>query len=193
MWHLYLVPVIGDGTKTDARRPKYVTTLGVEWSMMDYGFQPVGLVAVDVDDATDTAIQANADVQPLPDNLDQLIGAGALSIVQNALENRNLPSQWVTTSMSYRTLLRTLAGFFAFVQRYATVANTTGLLLGGAVTLNTTLSQLSAGARQNLRDTATSLGLDIAGLAGSTTIRAALKIIADQWGQRSFEIGGISL
>ena len=191
-WHLYLLPIIGSGVKGDARRPKYITNFN-DWSMMDYGFQPVALAAVDIDDVSDASLSANADVQKIPDNLDQTIGAAALAIVQSALEDRNLPSQWVTQGITYRELLRTLYGFFSFVQRYATIANTTALLLGRAVTLNTQLNQLSAGVRQNLRDTATSLGLDISGLAGTTTIRAALKNVADQWGRRFFNVGGINI
>jgi len=198
-WHLYLVPVIGTGFPIgdppvrDPRRPKYVADLGVLWAAMDYGFQPVMLVAADVDDLTDTSLQVNADVTKVPDALDNQIGAVAISIVQNALEIRHLPAGWVTTDITYRVLLRTLAGFFAFVQRYATVANTTALVFGGAVDLNTRVNQLPVAVRQNLQATATSLGLDATGISGSTTLRVVLKNIADQWGQRSFQIGEITV
>jgi len=192
-WHLYFIPIMGTGAKSDPRRPKYLTSLGVPWGMMDYGFQPVALVAADVDGATDISLSANADAHRLPDDLDQPIGATALAIIQNALETRNLPAEWIISTLSYRQVLRTVLGFFAFFQRFATVANTTALLLGGAVTLNTQLNQLSAAARQNLRDTATSLGLDISGVAATSTVRAVLKNVADQWGQRSVTIGGIAI
>jgi len=193
-WHLYLVPVIGDGTKADPRRPKYVAALsGVDWAAMDYGFQPVMLVAANVDDATDTTATNQADVQRLPDNLDQQIGAAALSIVQNALETRNLPAGWVTNTMTYRELLRTLGGFFAFLQRYSVVANTTGLVIGGTVNLNTQFNQLPQAVRTNLQDTATSLGLSSAGITGTSTIRVILKNIADQWGQKPIIVGAITI
>lgn len=188
-WHLYLVPVIGDGTEDDPRRPKYVTS----FSAMDYGFQPVMLVATDVDDATDAALQLNADVTRIPDALDNQLGAAALAIVQNALETRHLPAGWVTGGITYRALLRTVGGFFAFLQRYSTVANTTALVFGGAVDLETTMNQLSAAKRQELKDTAVSLGLDISGIAGNTKLRAVLKNIADQWGQREMHLGGITI
>lgn len=189
-WHLYFVPIIGDGTKLDPRRPKYMTG---EWSAMDYGMHPVMLVAANVDNVTDTALQLNADVYRVPDTLDQLIGAGVLALVQNALETRNLPAEWVIAETTYRVLLRTIAVFFAFFQRYTTVANTTALFFGGAVTLNTRINQLTAQQRQDLAATATSLGLDFTAVSNAATLRTALKILADQWGQHSVQIGGLSI
>lgn len=188
-WHLYLVPIVGSGTLENPRRPKYL----IHYSMIDYGFQPVALAASDVDEATDAALQINADVHRLPDDLDQPIGPVALAIVQDALETRNLPAQWVTNDVTYRVLLRTLFGFFSFVQRYAAVSNTTALLLGGAVNLNTRINQLPASVRQNLQVTATDLGLSSTGISGATTIRQVLKNLADQWGQRPYSVGGISI
>ena len=188
-WHLYLLPIIGSGTYEDPRRPKYLDN----YSILDYGFQPVALAATDVDDATDAALQLNADVHRIPDNLDQSIGSAALAIVQNALETRNIPAGWITSTVTYRVLLRTAFGFFSFLQRYAVVAKTTSLLLGGSVTLNTRINQLSAVVRQNLQNTAISLGLSATGITGTATIRQVLKNLADQWGQSSFILGGITI
>jgi len=191
-WHLYLVPVIGDGKiRIDPRMPKYLTALGVQWSLVDYGFQPVALVAANVDSGTDTALQANADVTRIPDNLDQLLGAGAVNAVQTALENRNIPAGWVTQALSYRTVLRTIWGFFAFVQRYSFISGNTSPIIAAAVNLDTQFNQLPSGAQTNLQSTATSLGLSSAGLTGASTLRQILKNISDQWGQRSFTLGGI--
>jgi hypothetical protein len=190
-WHLYLLPVVTDAK--GARVPKYLSALGLPSEMLDYGPQPIALAAADVSDADDATLTAAADVQRIPDALDAAIGAGALNVVQNALETRNLPADWVTAGTTYRILLRTVGGFFAFVQRFATVTGSNALLLGGAVNLNTTLAQLPAARRQALRDTATSLGLDIGGLGGATTLRAALKSIADQWGQRPFNLNEIAV
>jgi len=194
-WHLYIVPVIGAGKgEADARRPKYVEALSnVRWAAMDYGFQPVMLVAADVDAATNTAACAQPDVQCIPDNLDQLLGAGAVSTVQTALENKNIPAGWVTQAMSYRTVLRTIWGFFAFIQRYSVVSGNTNPIIIGGINLDTQFNQLSATAQTNLQNTATSLGLSSVGLTGTTTLRQILKNISDQWGQRAFTLGGVTI
>lgn len=186
--HLYLVPAVDLGPQL-GRSPKYLST----YACMDYGFQPVYLCATTVDSATDAALVAAADVQKIPDNLDSTITAGALATVQNALENRNLPAGWVTTGMTYRELIRTLGGFFVFLQRYAVVASTTELVIGGSVDLDTAFNQLPQAVRTNLQNTALSLGLSTAGLSGSATIRQILKNIADQWGQRVIVLGPITI
>lgn len=191
-WHLYIVPVVGDGTRGNERRPKYMAALsGVPWAGIDYGFQPVMLVGANVDDATDEQAQAQSDVLRIPDNRDQLLGAGAVDIVQTALENRNIPAGWVTQSLSYKTVLRTIWGFFAFVQRYSVISGNTSPLITGSVTLETQFNQLPQGVRTNLQDTATSLGLSSSGLTSTSTIREILKNISDQWGQRPFNVGNI--
>lgn len=192
-WHIYLLPIVGDGTKATPREPKYLPALGASWSMVDYGFQPFALAAADVSDATDTSIQGNVDVTKVPDNLDQLLGAGAVVTVQNALENRNIPAGWVTAALSYRTVLRTIWGFFAFLQRYSAVSGNTSPLIAATVNLDTQFNQLSQTARTNLQDTATSLGLSSAGLTGTSTIRQILKNMADQWGDRPFTVGGVNI
>jgi hypothetical protein len=160
---------------------------------VDYGFQPFMLVAADVDGATDTAATAQPDVTRIPDNLDQLIGAGALSAVQTALENRNIPAGWVTAALSYRTVVRTIWGFFAFIQRYSVVSGNTNPILAASINLDTQFNQLPSGAQTNLQNTATSLGLSSAGLTGTSTLRQILKNISDQWGQRAFTVGGITI
>jgi hypothetical protein len=166
---------------------------GVKWGAMDYGFQPIMLVAADVDSATDATATAQPDVTRIPDNLDQLLGAGAVSAVQTALENRNIPAGWVTAALSYRTVIRTIWGFFAFLQRYSVVSGNTNPILAASINLDTQFNQLSATAQTNLQNTATSLGLSAAGLTGTSTLRQILKNISDQWGQRAFTVGGITI
>lgn len=192
-WHLYLVPIVGGGTDADPRTAKYLPALGVKWGMIDYGFQPFALAAADVDGATDTSLQANGDVTKIPDNLDNLLGAGAVSAVQTALENRNIPAGWVTSALSYRTVLRTIWGFFAFLQRYAVISHNTNPIMVSSINLDTQFNQLPSNAQTNLINTAASLGLSSAGITGTSTIRQILKNISDQWGQQAFTVGGITI
>jgi hypothetical protein len=191
-WHIYLIPIEGTGIDKDGRRPKYMTELGTDWSMIDYGQQPVGLVAADLDVTQAGVLEAHADVSKIPDNLDQSIG-GALTQVSDALETMNIPAQWITGATSYREVLRALWGFFAFLQRYAEITNSPAPILSVTTNLNLRLNQLSAAVRQNLKDTALSLGLNIDAVVGTTTLRQMLREIADQWGDRSFQLGGITV
>ena len=190
--HLYITPMIGAGTSQDPRRSKYIPRNVVE-GVFYFGQQPVAIFAADVDDATDAALQANSDVRRIPDDLDATLGAGAVTVVQNFLETFHIPAGWVTQGLTYRFVLRTICGFFSFLQRYAVIANNPNPVLGGAVTLSTQFNQLPAAARQNLRDAAASFSLDISGLSPTSTMRAILTEFANQWGQRSFSIGSIAI
>jgi hypothetical protein len=48
------------------------------------------------------------------------------------------------------------------------------------VTLNSRVNQIPQAKRTRLADTATDLGLDTSGIVGTTTIRVALRILANQ-------------
>ena len=114
--HIYFVPALGTGIKADPRRPVavdkaagtiqvgatvYTTTSEFTWSAMDYGFQPVFLIAADLLGTQDTAISSQTDVIKIPDNLDNTIGA-ALATVQSKLESKDLPAGWITSGMTYQ-------------------------------------------------------------------------------------------
>src|ERR1051325_3225119 len=85
-WHLYLVPVIGQGTEQDERRGKYMENFPTS-ACMDYGYQPVMLCAANDTTGFDTTMNMQADVARLPDNLDSAVAPAGLAAVQNALEN----------------------------------------------------------------------------------------------------------
>lgn len=178
---IYLMPIIGGTGFTDPRRPKYMTTFpAFTWAMMDCGFEPVAIVGVqDIDVGTHATLVANLDVTALPANLSQQIGA-QLTAVQTAVAALNIPEDWIQSTFTYLQVLRVVALMFLFMQRlYGTLPNVR--LFGGTVTLATTISQLPANVRTALSTAATSLGFDTAGLTGATTLRAALKAMADQF------------
>lgn len=176
--HIYLVPTTGTGTFTDQFRPNYV---GSKYSTVMYGSEGTHLVAADVDDATDATISALSDVIKIPDNLDQTIGAGALAKIQTVLENKKIPSGWLTAGTTYRQALRVIINFFRFISRFRAISGITAPLFSGAVTLNTTFGSLSAPVRGFLSATAASFNLDTTGVTGATTIRVLLKGMADQF------------
>lgn len=187
--HLYVLPMITTSTpKGPLRYPKYTdTTLsGVEWVAMDYGNEPWSFLAADVPDATHTLLVANTDVLALPTNLDQTVGA-QLTIVQNALESRNIPAGWVQSGFTYRQILRIVMAAFQFMQRCQGLG--LDAVFGGGVTLDTRFNQLPVATRQLLVDAANSFGYNTSTLSGTSTLRTILKAMADQWRQLEFTIG----
>lgn len=194
---VYLVPVIGDGlTPKTARRAKYIAPdeffvggIVGRYQAMDYGNEPMMLVAAEVTAAEHTAIAANADVIAAPANLDNTIGAN-LATVQAALESVNLPADWITSGMTYRTVLRWIARLFLVCQRFQGLAG--GRLFPAGITLASVIGDLSASVRQKLTQGAQSLGLDTSNIAPATTIRAALKDLGNQM-TLVITLGGSSL
>lgn len=179
---VYLMPIVGTGMgSSDPRRPKYVNTfLSFTWDMVDYGLEPVCLVGItDVSPAIHTSLTSNPDVTALPADLTQNIGA-QLTLVQNALSAMNIPEDWVKVGFSYVQVLRVVALVFLFMQRlHATLPGVR--LFDTGVTLATRINQLPANVKTALATTATSLGFDTNGLTGPTTLRVALKAMADQF------------
>lgn len=178
--NLYLMPATGAGTKADPNRGKYWDDLAAfSRAEMDYGLEPVFLVAADVDASTDTAMRAHADVTGVPQNLNGTVGAGAVTATKNALEAFNIPAGWVTAGITWKTVVRTTATIFQIAQRLHGLG--AARLFSAGVTLDTQFNQLTAGQRQKLLDAADSFNFDRSGLTGAATMRVILKALADQW------------
>ena len=193
-WHLYIAPALGDGSKNDVRRPKYIADADppVSFSGMDYGFQPVFMVGADVSDAQDAALVALGDVRRVPDNLDSNPNAAGVTAVANFLETLNVPAGWVTTALTWRQITRTVAGLFLFMQRLHSFLGDVRLIDAG-VTLSTQFGALPLATRQALIATADSFSYDTSSLSGASTLRQILKVMADQWGAKPVHIGAITL
>jgi hypothetical protein len=188
-WHIYVVPTV---TSADGIDPKYVTDAHL-FSCLLYGHQSVNICAADTDTTLDAIINGASDAYSLPDNLDANISAGAVDLLKTALENRNIPAQWVDSLHTYRQALRIIHGMFSLLGRYIAVSKSHSVVFGGSVTLNTTMAQLPTAARNNLRTSATQLGCDITAITNSTTLRSALQIVGEQFLSRPFVLGGIKI
>jgi hypothetical protein len=66
-------------------------------------------------------------------------------------------------------------------------------LFGGAVTLDTRFNQLPQSVRTDLQDMAASFNFDTGSLSGTSTVRAILKALADQWPNLSVPFGPLTL
>lgn len=183
----YLVPKIGDGlTPFTAFRPKYTDNgdLGAGWNLsgrfssLDYGAEACMLMVSDVTAEEHNALAAQTDVLAVPIPLNDNVGAAAVNIIQNKLEGANLPAEWVTTALTYRQVLRTVRRIITFIQRFRGLFNASIFIDG--VTLDSRINQIPAAKRSRLADTAADLGLSTEGITGTTTIRVALRMVADQ-------------
>ena len=189
----YLLPI---EVISGARGPKYLkwrfasAGMDVPWSMMDYGLQDTALVCADVTAGQHTTLSGNADVVSVPTNIDGNVTAGALSAVRASLESLWIPGNWVTTSHTYRQVLRVVAGLFQFAQRHHALHGE--MLMQGAVNFNLTLGDLSAARRDRINATATSFGYDTSGFTLASTLRDVLKFLGDAWGSSQFVFGNLA-
>jgi hypothetical protein len=176
----YLIPKTGDGSREDPFRPAYVLTdlPPGTWGALDFGAEPVMLVAADVTAGQHTTLAAHADLTAVPANIDSAIGAAALSTVVNKLEAFNIPATWITAATTYRQVLKRTAQTTRILNRLREA--TAGRLFGTGITLDTPFNQLSAGARTALLNAANTLGLDTSGVQGTDTLRAILVALAPQ-------------
>jgi hypothetical protein len=156
---------------------------------MDYGHHPGCLMAADVNTTQRNFLSGQADVVLVPLNLDSTIGA-ALATTQAALEALQVPAGWVTSGTTWRAVVRMVGGLFQFAQRYAGLTDGQDLLPAG-VNLDAAMSTVPQARRDAIQATADSFGYDTGAIGGGTTIRAALKILADQWGAAAFLLGGM--
>ncbi len=154
------------------RQEKYIPALGVDRSLVDFGANAI--VWANTTPAQDATLGGHVDVIVVPP-LDNTI---ALTATQNALESLNIPAQWLTAGMTYRTVLRVVIGMAAF---YIKAVDQFGAALPLAGNLDKTLSQLSAAVRTALANSSDALGLDRSSITGATTVREALRIIGQQF------------
>jgi hypothetical protein len=184
-------------TATDTRGhlvPKYTSTFtdaGFSVSTIRFGNNPHVLVFSDCDAATDATVDANPDVQRLPDDLDSSPTSGQVTAIQNFLENNNIPAGWVSTAMSWRTIVRGVLGIFLFVQRYQ--GDGGPAVFTGGVTLNSTFSSLPQPVRAAMQQAAIEQGFDTSSLSGASTLRQILRTMGLQWGTTPILIGGLSI
>ena len=159
----------------------------VQWSMIDYGLVDVGVVAANVTAAQVTTMTAFSDVLVIPANINNNLNAAAVSAAQTFLENINVPAGWVSTSLTYRQVLRTITGMFLYMQRVTAIA---GLALDWqSVSLGTQVQNIPLAWRNAMQQAADELHYDYTGITGTSTLRQVLKSMADDWGAAPIYFG----
>lgn len=196
MTRFYLIPAIiltSPATGTQSRQVKYEVP-GLNSISMDYGLEPLFLVAADITDAAQhTALAGNTDVYAFSTSLDQTLGSAPSRTLGDYLEARNLPGQKIQPNHTNRQVLRVLVGVFRIAQRYselALAASANPNWLSG-VTLNTKLVQAPADWTQRLFATIDSLGYDRSAIDSQSSLRDVMFAIGQQ--QSPLTFFGLSL
>lgn len=197
-WRLFIVPMVQIG---GYRGPKYfpwrgdpgaAELAGIEWGMMDYGAVPWCILSADTTENQQTFLEAQSDVRAAPADLNTAIGGGNVTALRNYLEAADIPATWITGGDTWLMVLRVIGGLFQFAQLFTDISNGSPLLPPGT-DKNTTMDAMGQVWKDTALATAASFNppYDVSGITGSTTVRAALKILADQWGNKPLDTGGI--
>jgi hypothetical protein len=183
---LYVLPLIIEGP---GRIPKYLhgSTMVIApnspFSVTPYGLEDIGLCAVDTDTTSHQTLAAIGppDVDVIPANLDNTIGAGALETTRTRMRSRGIPGAWLHVGSTWRELVRGILAIFAVGQRVAGSGGTR--LLPPGVTLDTTMDGLTA----DFLDYQTLLysvmddkGYDRSSITGASTLEDLLEVIVAQ-------------
>lgn len=190
----YILPVVIETEAGEETRvAKYSADLcALKCAMMDFGGEDVMLVVGLMDSTRHSAVSANPDVLSLPENLDQNLPAGAVTVAQTFLEARNIPAGWLNTTFTHRRVLRRVAAMFQFAQRYQGITGNAKIFTTG-VDLSTRWNQLPIRVRQNLKAAGDSMNFDTGNLSGTSTLRQILREMGQQWGNRKITLGGVTL
>lgn len=180
---IYIVPAetIPAGQRfAGGRRPAYVRDLDPipTYRCMDYGMEPVFLLACDVDATQHATLAAQSPITVVPADLSTVVGANAAA-VEAAIESWSIPANWVTSGMTYRQVLKGVATLLQFAQRLHGMFGVRAFPPG--ITLNTTVAQLTQAQRDKLAAVSDSFGWDRSGVTGATTMRQLLRGAAQQW------------
>lgn len=169
----YLVPE--NRATPDTREPKYVNTdatlAGLTWQAMDYGIEPVFILAADVTPAQHTALSGYSDVISIPANIDAAIGSGALSTVKTRMEALFVPADWVTAATTWRQALAAVLRMSQYMQR---LHGLYGLQVSAGRSLDTAMSAVPSNIRTQMQLSAQSFGWDTSAITLSWTLRQVL-------------------
>lgn len=192
-WKLYVTPIVMvTRMGEEGREPKYVSDFPIFWAMVDYGFQPLALVAASVNSTQDAFIAGKPETIAVPDNLDGQVGSGQiLTAVRNKLEANFIPAtNWVVATTTYREICRQINAVAILLLRYAVMTNDTTEIFA-SFTLDSLFSALPALVRTGLTNAAVDLRLSTSAFIGTNTLRVLLRDVGVQIANVGRRLGGI--
>ncbi len=189
----FIVPQIGNGeSPATAYRPKYFATSDSRISRissMPIGLDSLFLVKIIMEESLRDSIAGLSDVIAFKKDINATLNAGAVTATKNKLEAKKIPAGWVSTSTTWKDIIRFVALVAQMHQRFKGLFGEK--LLPAGITLNTTYSQLPTAGKNKLISLADSFGFSKESLTGASTIREILKELVLQWNQK-IVLGGIN-
>ena len=183
---IYIVSIITDcNIRPGVRRAKYfcdslhTIEQGIVSRWQEFGKEPYMLVWADVTQEQHDSLAIKSDVATFPANLDANLTVGAVTQISNALENRNLPGDWVNTSLTYRQVIKRILAFAQFLQRFGHIRR--ARFFDGSVNLATEFRNLPLAVRSSMIAAAQDLSFDTSGLTATSTLRQIVAEMIRQW------------
>ena len=123
----------------------------------------------------------------IPTNLNTKLNATAVTTAETYLESIGMPAHWVSTSYTYREVLRIVGGCFLYMQRVTAILGRAITLTGGVLGMQ--MQNIAADIRAAMAQAADEQGFDYSGVTATTTVRQVLKAMADAWGDKPILMG----
>jgi len=202
---LYVMPLEAGIGPELSHGPKYLSwkwdpdpsnNVGVsDWVPIYYGTFDWGLFAVEASALAHSSLAAKPDLQQIPADLDSIIGsAAARDTARSFLEAAAIPGNWIGINDTWRSVVRTVAGFMLFAQRYDGIRqkdNPGAPAFGSQIegNLNVQWGSIPIGIRDAVVETGQSFGYDMSFIVDTTLVRSILKTLADMWGDQPVYMG----
>lgn len=197
---LFLLPMIGTGTRADPRRPKYVRDPAVvRRGSIRYSRISHAIAMIDASQAYLNSIAQQPDATRLATaaNIDQVINASQANAAKAVFEDAFIPGQFINAGDTRRQVIRGLIGMFFFSQRmerrfgegWKEKAQARGMAL------DSTWQEFPQALKNELIDVRDDHGWTNTelGVTNTSTLREILQAISQQFENTPMFIGGLEI
>lgn len=187
-WYVAPVERVDLGGKI-IRRPQYLLTINpaVAWGWMEV-MDDWCVIWADLNATDHATYNGSSGVTFLTANLNNTLSAGAVVQLVAALDTRNLPSSWVSTSVTWHDAIKRILCYFMQIKRYW---GETRDSLNVGVPKITVVGTLSQTVQEKLAVVATTLGLS--SVNPLDTVEQTMERWADELIVHPIMVGGIQL
>ncbi len=192
---LFLVPMVGAGTRQDPYRGKYTSDASVVQSgTLRYSRADSAIIFLEAPQAylDSVAAQPDATLLATPTTIDEAITVGQANAAKAIFEPLGIPGQFINAGDTRREVIRGVVGMFLFSQRmegrfgegFKKRASDRG------ITLDSVWSDFPQALKDEFIDIRDDFGWGNLGLTNSSTLREILKAVSDQFEATPIFIGG---
>lgn len=196
---LFLVPMVGAGTKDDPYRAKYTRDPQVIRSgAVRYSRTESAVALIEAPATYLTEVRGQSDVVSLatPSNIDNALTANQANAAKDLFEDRGIPAGFINAGDTRREAIRAVIGLFLFSQRLE------GRYGSGfwdrakshGITLATVWADFPQSLKDEFLDVRDSFGwTGNLGVTNSTTLREVMRILAEQFEDTPMYIAGVAI